>query len=39
VIQSAASRSAPAGPIWLPSANPHRDHIRSLGRSDLAIEQ
>jgi DNA-binding transcriptional LysR family regulator len=30
VIQPAASRTAPAGPIWLPSADPHRDHIRSL---------
>jgi DNA-binding transcriptional LysR family regulator len=30
VIQPAASRAAPAGPIWLPSADPHRDHIRSL---------
>jgi DNA-binding transcriptional LysR family regulator len=29
-IRPAASRSAPAGPIWLPSADPHRDHIRSL---------
>ena len=31
VIQPAASRTTPAGPIWLPSADPHRDHIRSLG--------
>src|SRR5205814_1568640 len=30
VIQPAASRTAPAGPIWLPSADPHRDQIRSL---------
>ena len=30
VIQPAASRGAPAGPIWLPSADPHRDRIRSL---------
>jgi DNA-binding transcriptional LysR family regulator len=30
VIQPAASRTTPAGPIWLPSADPHRDHIRSL---------
>jgi DNA-binding transcriptional LysR family regulator len=30
VIQPAASRTAPVGPIWLPSADPHRDHIRSL---------
>jgi DNA-binding transcriptional LysR family regulator len=29
-IQPAASRTAPAGAIWLPSADPHRDHIRSL---------
>jgi DNA-binding transcriptional LysR family regulator len=28
-IQPAASRSAPAGPIWLPASDPHRDHIRS----------
>jgi hypothetical protein len=30
VIQPAASRNTPAGPIWLPSTDPHRDHIRSL---------
>ena len=30
VIQPAASRTAPAGPTWLPLADPHRDHIRSL---------
>jgi DNA-binding transcriptional LysR family regulator len=30
VIQTAVSSTAPAGPIWLPSADPHRDHIRSL---------
>jgi DNA-binding transcriptional LysR family regulator len=30
VIQPAASRTAPTGPIWLPAADPHRDHIRSL---------
>jgi DNA-binding transcriptional LysR family regulator len=30
-IQPAASRSPPAGPIWLPAADPHRDHIRSPG--------
>jgi DNA-binding transcriptional LysR family regulator len=30
VIESAASRTAPTGPIWLPSADPHRDHVRSL---------
>jgi hypothetical protein len=30
VIQPAASRTTPAGPIWLPSADPHRDQIRSL---------
>lgn len=30
VIRSAASHTAPAGPIWLPLADPHRDHIRSL---------
>ena len=29
-IHPAASRTAPAGPIWLPAADPHRDHIRSL---------
>jgi DNA-binding transcriptional LysR family regulator len=26
-IQPAASRNAPAGPIWLPSSDPHRDHV------------
>jgi DNA-binding transcriptional LysR family regulator len=30
VIQPAASRITPAGEAWLPSADPHRDHIRSL---------
>ena len=30
VIQPAASRTAPTGPIWLPSADPHRGYIRSL---------
>jgi DNA-binding transcriptional LysR family regulator len=30
-IQPAASHTAPAGPTWLPAADPHRDHIRSLG--------
>jgi DNA-binding transcriptional LysR family regulator len=25
-----APRTAPTGPTWLPSADPHRDHIRSL---------
>jgi len=30
VIQPAASRASSAGAIWLPSADPHRDHIRSL---------
>jgi DNA-binding transcriptional LysR family regulator len=29
-IQPTAARSAPAGPIWVPSADPHRDHFRSL---------
>jgi DNA-binding transcriptional LysR family regulator len=29
-IQPAAYRTAPTGPNWLPSADPHRDHIRSL---------
>jgi DNA-binding transcriptional LysR family regulator len=29
VIQPAASRTAPAGRIWLPSADPHRDRIHS----------
>jgi DNA-binding transcriptional LysR family regulator len=29
VIQPAASRTAPSGPIWLPSGDPHRDTIRS----------
>ena len=27
VIEPAASRTAPAGPVWLPSSDPHRDHI------------
>jgi hypothetical protein len=30
VMQAAAPPTAPAGPIWLPSADPHRDRIRSL---------
>jgi DNA-binding transcriptional LysR family regulator len=30
VIQPATARSAPAGPIWLPAADPHRDRVRSL---------
>ncbi len=30
VIQPAASRTGPTGPIWLPSADPHRDHIHSV---------
>jgi DNA-binding transcriptional LysR family regulator len=30
VIEPGASRNTPAGPIWLPAADPHRDHIRSL---------
>jgi DNA-binding transcriptional LysR family regulator len=29
VIEPAASRTAPAGPIWLPSSDPHRDRSRS----------
>jgi hypothetical protein len=29
-IYAAASRTAPAGSVWLPSGDPHRDHIRSL---------
>ncbi len=29
-IQPATSRNAPSGPVWLPAADPHRDHIRSL---------
>ena len=28
VIQPATSRTAPTGPIWLPSSDPHRDHVR-----------
>src|SRR5256886_154317 len=36
VIRPAASRTAPTGPIWLPSADPHRDHISS--RQSLAAE-
>ena len=35
VIRPAASRTAPTGPIWLPSADPHRDHIPS-GQSTSA---
>jgi DNA-binding transcriptional LysR family regulator len=30
VIQPAASHTGPTGPIWLPSADPHREQIRSL---------
>src|SRR6476469_6467434 len=30
VIRRAASRTASTGPIWLPAADPHRDHIPSL---------
>ncbi len=30
VMQPAAQPTVPAGPIWLPSADPHRDRIRSL---------
>ena len=30
VIHPAASSAAPGRAIWLPSADPHRDHIRSL---------
>jgi DNA-binding transcriptional LysR family regulator len=29
VVEPAASRTAPAGPIWLPSSDPHRDQIVS----------
>ena len=29
-IQRATSRTASAGPIWLPSADPHRDQFRSF---------
>ena len=29
-VQPATFRTAPAGAIWLPSADPHRDHIRTL---------
>jgi DNA-binding transcriptional LysR family regulator len=28
-IRPATSRAAPPGPVWLPSADPHRDDIRS----------
>jgi len=31
VMRPAAPPTAPAGPIWLPSADPHRDDIRSPG--------
>ena len=36
VIRPAASRTVPTGPIWLPSADPHRDHIPS--RQSLSAE-
>ncbi len=36
VIRPAASRTAPTGPIWLPSVDPHRDHIHS--RQSLSAE-
>ncbi len=36
VIRPAASRTAPTGPIWLPSADPHRDQIPS--RQSLSAE-
>ena len=29
-IQPAVPRTAPAGPVWLPAADPHRAHLRSL---------
>lgn len=29
-IRPATSRTHPSGPVWLPAADPHRDHIRSL---------
>ena len=29
-LRPATSRNAPSGPVWLPAADPHRDHIRSL---------
>jgi hypothetical protein len=28
VIEPAAAHTAPVGPIWLPSADPHRDRVR-----------
>jgi DNA-binding transcriptional LysR family regulator len=30
VLQPAAARTAPVGPVWLPAADPHRDRIGSL---------
>jgi DNA-binding transcriptional LysR family regulator len=30
IMQASAPHTAPGGPIWLPSADPHRDRIRSL---------
>ncbi len=33
-IQPAPSRNAPVGPIWLPSADPHRDHMRHRSQPD-----
>jgi DNA-binding transcriptional LysR family regulator len=30
IMQPAAPPTAPAPPIWLPSADPHREHIRSV---------
>ena len=36
-IEPAATRTSPAGPVWLPSADPHRDRVRSLeGQIGLA---
>jgi DNA-binding transcriptional LysR family regulator len=29
VVQPGASRTPPTGQIWLPSTDPHRDHVRS----------
>jgi DNA-binding transcriptional LysR family regulator len=30
IMQASAPHTTPGGPIWLPSADPHRDRIRSL---------
>ncbi len=34
VIRPVVSRNAPAGAIWLPSLDPHRDHVRHASQPD-----